>query len=176
MTVYESPDEGGTITGGGTYAYGDTATIEAHPKDGWLFDHWEGDDIEGSTENPEQITMAADKTVTAVFVPIELTLIRLVSPANQAILTAPPTFTWTANGGLNNVFAVDLAVPGLVPFWSTYENLHIQIEDTGWTMPQWIWKAIPSGMPVYWRVRGADLDHEPLTVITSSEVRAFLKQ
>jgi len=120
--------------------------------------------------------MDADKTVTAVFLPAELTLIQLVFPADHAVLSARPTFTWTSDGGIDNVFAVDLAVPGVVPLWSTYENMHIRIEDSAWTMPHGIWNAIPSGTPVYWRVRGVDLDHTPLTVIASDDVRAFLKQ
>ena len=34
------PEEGGTVTGGGTYNYGETATLTATPNEGYTFDHW----------------------------------------------------------------------------------------------------------------------------------------
>jgi hypothetical protein len=40
----------------------------------------------------------------------ELTAITLQSPANGAVLTSPPTFSWMPNAGANNVFAVDLSL------------------------------------------------------------------
>jgi hypothetical protein len=43
-------------------------------------------------------------------------------------------------------------------------------------MPQWIWKKIPRGSTVFWRVRGADLAAQPLTIITSDEMQTFKKQ
>ncbi len=34
------PEEGGTVTGGGTYNYGETATLTATANEGYTFDHW----------------------------------------------------------------------------------------------------------------------------------------
>lgn len=105
----------------------------------------------------------------------EFTRITLDSPSDLSILSTAPTFTWIPDGGTNNVFAVDLALPPVVPFWSTYNNMHILIDQTSWTMPETIWSVLPSGSRLYWRVRGADLDHAPLTVVTSDEVWSFYK-
>ena len=123
----------------------------------------------------------ADYTVLAMTLGLgsaasELTQITLQSPADLVDLTSPPTFVWTADGGAENVFAVDLHIPGIMPFWSTYNNLHEVIYGTSWTMPADLWDRVPSGMPVYWRVRGADLGTEPLSIIISDEVRWFNKQ
>jgi hypothetical protein len=41
-------------------------TVTAVPDSGWSFDHWSGSIT--STDNPLQITMDADKTITAVFI------------------------------------------------------------------------------------------------------------
>jgi hypothetical protein len=45
-----------------------------------------------------------------------------------------------------------------------------------WTMPLSVWNKIPSGRRIYWRVRGADLDVTPLTIIASDEIWSFNKQ
>lgn len=49
-----------------TYAHGTVVTLTANPSSGWTFSNWSGD-LSGST-NPQNITMNANKTVTAVFV------------------------------------------------------------------------------------------------------------
>lgn len=112
----------------------------------------------------------------AVWTTQPLTQIHLVSPANQSVLSAPPVFTWSPNGGVENVYAVDAALSPGGPFWSTFENLRILITETSWTMPQQMWNRIPSGRTVYWRVRGADRSVSPMNVVTSDELWTFTKQ
>ena len=104
-----------------------------------------------------------------------LTQINLTSPSNLSTPASAPTFVWTADGGANNAFCVDFAIPSLIPFWSTFNNMHLLIYETNWTMPQGMWNVIPSGARVYWRVRGADLDDPPLTVVNSDELWSFFK-
>ena len=54
----------GDVTGGGSYKYGTTHTIEAIPADNWRFQKWSDD----NTENPRQITMGdADQSFFAYF-------------------------------------------------------------------------------------------------------------
>ncbi len=175
LSAFASPPEGGTVTGAGTYGYGELASVEALPAAGWKFDHWEGDDIDGSTANPAQLTMDADKSVTATFVPDVLTRINLVSPPDGATLTSPPTFAWAADGGTSNAYAVDLAFAPDGPFYSTYENLHRLIFETSWAMPAALWDRIPRGKRLYWRVRGTDISQAPATIVTSEEVWSFYK-
>lgn len=61
--------EGATDPAVGVHRLSDDGqrTITAIPADGWQFDHWEGS-LSGST-NPAQLTMNANKRVTAVFIP-----------------------------------------------------------------------------------------------------------
>lgn len=47
------------------YDYGTTVELTANPSEGWRFNNWEGD-IEGN-QNPVQITIDGEKSVTAVF-------------------------------------------------------------------------------------------------------------
>lgn len=55
----------GTVSGGGTYTDGNSATVTATPASGWKFDGWSGA-ISGST-NPDVVIMNANKNVTATF-------------------------------------------------------------------------------------------------------------
>jgi hypothetical protein len=108
--------------------------------------------------------------------PAGLSQISLATPANESILIFPPTFSWTAVGGTNNRFAVDLSYDWTFSwYWSTFENLRQPISKNNWAMPSTLWYAIPSGSYVYWRVRGADLDVTPLNVITGQDVWWFYR-
>jgi len=62
---------GNTMPEPGSHGYGWNAdiSITATPEDGWRFDHWAGESVEGSTDNPLSLVMNADKTVRAVFAP-----------------------------------------------------------------------------------------------------------
>jgi hypothetical protein len=83
---------------------------------------------------------------------------------------------WTSIGGTNNRFAVDLSLDWTFSwYWSTYENMGRQLSGESWAMPPTLWSRIPSASYVYWRVRGADLDVTPLTIVTGDEVWWFYK-
>lgn len=142
--------------------------------DGWLGGH---NAIAVDSENRVHISYSAFATGLLYALKLEeLSRINLNSPPNFSILSSAPTFSWTVDGGSNNVFAVDLALPPFVPFWSTYNNMHILIDQTSWTMPGSIWSVLPSGSRLYWRVRGVDLDVTPLNVVISDEIWSFYKQ
>ena len=55
----------GTVTGGGTYNGGATATLTATPNSGYHFVQWQ----DGNTHNPRTITVTGDATYTATFAP-----------------------------------------------------------------------------------------------------------
>ena len=61
MTV--NAGEHGTVTGSGTYDYGDTITIQAFPEEHYHFTRWN----DGSRENPRQYRVVENKTLTAFF-------------------------------------------------------------------------------------------------------------
>ena len=57
----------GSVTGGGIYFYGDTATLRATPYEGYAFTAW-SDSI---VANPRAIRVTCDTMLTAVFDPVE---------------------------------------------------------------------------------------------------------
>lgn len=63
LTVISSDDTMGTVTGGGKYRAGATATITATPKEGYEFVKWN----DGDTSASRTVTVNADKTYTATF-------------------------------------------------------------------------------------------------------------
>ncbi len=95
---------GGSVTpASGTYNDGTVVTLTATPDAGYVFTGWSGD-LSG-TANPEDITMGADKNVTANFaavstgvagvtVTLENTVKMYPNPVNNGLLTISSTFTF----------------------------------------------------------------------------------
>ena len=68
VSVSANPAEGGTVSGGGTYNYGATATLTAKANSGYEFVEWQQNGTRVSTANPyttPEVTSAA--TYTAIF-------------------------------------------------------------------------------------------------------------
>ncbi|MBQ8958405.1 MAG: T9SS type A sorting domain-containing protein [Bacteroidales bacterium] len=65
-----SPENAGIVTGGGTYHYGDTITLEAIANGGFAFERW-NDSI---TDNPRDIVVTQDSTFTAFFIERQYTI------------------------------------------------------------------------------------------------------
>jgi uncharacterized repeat protein (TIGR02543 family) len=65
-TLTVSPAVDGTISGGGTFSHGATATLTATPAEGYVFDQWTGD--ASGTANPLSVTMDVNKTIGATFI------------------------------------------------------------------------------------------------------------
>ena len=65
--VYLSTNDptGGSVTGEGSYEYGDTATLIATPNEGYRFMQWS----DGNTDNPRTLTMTKDVELSAEFAP-----------------------------------------------------------------------------------------------------------
>ena len=64
VTVSSDSLSMGTVSGGGQYAYGSTATLTAEPTTCHAFSHWS----DGNTANPRQIMVLTDTTLRACFV------------------------------------------------------------------------------------------------------------
>jgi hypothetical protein len=105
LTVACSPATAGTVTGGGTYTEGETASLYAIPNRGWSFHNWAGD-ISG-TSDITTVLMDANKTVTAVLVRTSC-LITATAAANGTItpsgdrsvlVGSSQTYTIAANTG-----------------------------------------------------------------------------
>ena len=66
VTVNSNDSSMGTVSGGGVYPMGSTATLTAFPLEEWYhFEEWQ----DHSTENPRRITVTKDTVFTAFFVP-----------------------------------------------------------------------------------------------------------
>ena len=63
ISTMTSGDGSGTVSGGGQYDYGATATLEAKPSRGSRFMRWS----DGETENPHYVTVTGDKLYSARF-------------------------------------------------------------------------------------------------------------
>jgi hypothetical protein len=66
VTLKCSPENGGTVTGGGTYKYGTTATISATPNEGYAFEKWDGSNLANSNQT-YSYTVFFDDVITAYF-------------------------------------------------------------------------------------------------------------
>jgi uncharacterized repeat protein (TIGR02543 family) len=71
LTVNASPSNGGRVTrspDSSSYSNNKSVTVTATASSGWAFDGWDGD--ASGTTNPLTVTMNANKTITAKFVPV----------------------------------------------------------------------------------------------------------
>ena len=60
------------------YLTGRSVTVIAAPEVGYLFDHWEGDDIHNSTNDTETLTLSTDKSITAHFIEGKVLTVEIV--------------------------------------------------------------------------------------------------
>ncbi|MBN1320831.1 MAG: S-layer homology domain-containing protein [Thermoleophilia bacterium] len=89
-TIAKSPDKS-------AYTAGETVTLTATPTSGYVFHHW-GGGVTG-TANPTTVTMNANKTVTAFFVPAPTyTLTINISGGGTSTVTKSPNKTSYTSG------------------------------------------------------------------------------
>ena len=80
----------GTVTGGGTYYYGDTIQIEATPYMGFAFAGWD----DGNTDNPRTIIVTEDHTYTAHFEIRQCVITTEVYPENSGTVNGGGTYNY----------------------------------------------------------------------------------
>ena len=83
ITVESDNPDWGTVSGGGEYAFNDTATIEATPNIGYEFLMW-NDSI---TDNPRDIVVTQDSTFVAFFGQLEYLIQTEVNPVGSGTVT-----------------------------------------------------------------------------------------
>ncbi len=91
ITTNVNPTWAGTVTGGGSYHYGDQPTLNATANEGYEFDHWN----DGITQNPRQITVTGNATYTAYFnvlAPNVYTISTEVTPAGAGTVEGGGTY------------------------------------------------------------------------------------
>jgi hypothetical protein len=99
-TVTKLPDQP-------SYSSGASVQLTANPGAGWAFSAWSGDLV--STNNPENLLMDGNKTVTSTFLDVAAPTVAVTTPNGGEILNAGTSsdLTWTAADNAA-VTAVDL--------------------------------------------------------------------
>lgn len=70
ISVSANPEEGGTVSGGGTVNHGDTVTVTATANDGYVFVNWTEGETVVSTDASYEFTAMGDRTLVANFAQI----------------------------------------------------------------------------------------------------------
>lgn len=83
VEVKASPENAGTVAGGGIYHYGETIEIEATALEGHDFLQW----ADGITDNPRSVTIMSDTTFTAEFSTYQYEISASATPENGGIIT-----------------------------------------------------------------------------------------
>ena len=92
VTVAANPTEGGTVTGGGTFTYGDDCTVSATEADGFTFINWTENGSFVSSELTFTFTVEANRDLVANFTTAP-------QPMHTITLIANPTEGGTLVGG-----------------------------------------------------------------------------
>lgn len=115
LTTAVSPAGAGSASGGGTFTYGQVASISASPAANYLFSHWStsGSSVASSGSASTTVSMTAHTTATAVFVPNGPTTYNLTvntfgdgttSPSGTTSYNAGEVATVMATPGANATF------------------------------------------------------------------------
>ena len=91
ISVVASPTNGGTVSGGGSYHYGNYANLTATPATGYEFQGWS----DGSSENPHPVMVTGNATYTATFSPTGSTYYNVsayISPSGAGIVNGTGSF------------------------------------------------------------------------------------
>jgi hypothetical protein len=89
ITTECDPVEGGTVTGGGTYDYGATATLKAIPNENYIFLCWS----DGIVTNPRNVTVTQNANYKAMF------LFNGTPQYTITVLANDPTLGTVSGGG-----------------------------------------------------------------------------
>ena len=114
-----NPEEGGTVTGTGNYAYGQTVTLTATANDGYIFANWTENGFVVSSDADYSFTVTSDRTLVANFGATSYTISASANPTEGGtiagageyvpgqtvylIATANEGYTfvnWTENGSV----------------------------------------------------------------------------
>lgn len=126
----------GSATGQGSYAYGDTATLEARPNNGYSFDHWQYGSFT-FTDNPLQVAVYGNAGYVAHFVNLNS-----INEGSDALSIARHGLVVTLNGAAGQAVAVYDVMGRTVSsvavasegqqFVMPHEGLYIIRTESGW--------------------------------------------
>ena len=108
ITVVSDHPAWGSVTGGGTYHYGDTVQIEATPYLGFEFVRWQ----DSNTDNPRTIVVTQNRTYTATFRVQQCLIKTEVTPEGAGTVSGGGTYDYgttihlTAHSNTGYVFSM----------------------------------------------------------------------
>jgi hypothetical protein len=111
ITASADPTTGGTVTGGGTFNYGQSCTLTATPASGYTFINWTKNGLQVSTNPTYSFTVTESATYVAHFEIETFTIAATANPAAGGSVTGAGTYSFgeectvtaTANEGYNFV-------------------------------------------------------------------------
>lgn len=106
ITTQVTPENAGTVSGGGTYNYGDIVRLTAHGNTGYVYSMWD----DGVLANPRNVFVEGDATYTAVFTPLQYEITTECDPVEGGTVTGAGTYDYgstavlTATANENYIF------------------------------------------------------------------------
>ena len=94
ITVEATPEEGGTVTGGGTYNMGQNCTLTATPNDGYTFVKWTRNGSQVSTNATYTFVVTQNATYIAHFQPRDFYIAISSNPSNAGTVSGGGTYSF----------------------------------------------------------------------------------
>ena len=94
ITAIADPSNGGTVSGGGTYNYGQTCNLTAIPATGYTFLRWTKDGQQVSTNSTYTFTVTESATYIAHFTVQTYTVTVAANPTEAGTVSGGGTFTY----------------------------------------------------------------------------------
>ena len=106
ISVSASPSNGGTVSGGGTYTYGQWCTVHANANNGYNFTNWTENGNVVSTEANYNFQVTNSRVLVAHFTQQTYTISVSASPSNGGTVSGGGTYTYgqwcTVHANANN--------------------------------------------------------------------------
>ena len=97
ITASSDPNNGGTVTGGGTYNYGQSCTLSATPATGYTFVNWTKNGQQVSTNASYTFNVTSSGAYVAHFQIQSYNIAVIAKPANGGTVTGGGTYTYGQN-------------------------------------------------------------------------------
>ena len=94
VNVTANPAEGGTVTGGGTYHYGETCTVTAVANEGYAFANWTQGFFSVSNETSYTFTVTSNTNLTANFSLLTFNVKASIDPAEAGDITGEGSYNY----------------------------------------------------------------------------------
>ena len=101
ITATANPTNGGTVTGGGTFNYGQSCTLTATPATGYTFVRWTKNGMQVSTNATYTFTVTESAAYVAQFSLQSFTVSASANPTDGGTITGGGTFNYGQNCTLN---------------------------------------------------------------------------